>query len=672
MMYRWALLCLFFHGFLVFPGRAAELVISEFMADNETILVDEDGDFEDWIEIYNASASTVMLNGWHLTDNSNNLTKWTFPNVSLDAGEFIVVFASGKNKVNPANPLHTNFRLANDGEYLAIVRPNEVVCHDYAPEYPPQDDDVSYGIVFEGLRLVRADGGVDMHVPSNAVLGTTWTQPSFMINETNWLDGILGVGYGLLMPGLSVTFYKSAITINNVGEAETLIATPANQTYATNELAALINYHDTGNQGRYGSSNPFPSLNIGSGENNYVIEATAIVVIPSAGDWSFGVNSDDGFSLDLDNGTDSFNVSWPANRGAADTIDTFNITQPGAYNLRLVYFERTGGAEVELYAAPGAHGSWNGTDFDLVGDTANGGLEVFTAAGGPVGGVIGTDVRGIMQGINSGIYLRMPFTVNDSSTFDSLSLNIEYNDGFVAYLNGTQVASRNAPGGPLWNSSATATQDVTQSLTVEPIDLTASIPLLQNGSSNVLALHGLNVSAADNSFRIVPELAVGGLQLDQTFYFATPSANMTNTLDYFGKVEDTKFSVDRGFYTNAFTVAITTETVGATIRYTLDCTEPTESSGLIYTNPVSVTNTTILRAMAFKPGFQSTDIDTQTYIFLDDILQQSASPPGFETYTTWSGVSADYEVDPDIANDPQYSSQIRSNLLAIPSVSIVA
>jgi len=74
--------------------EAGPLLISEFMAINDTTLVDGDGNYSDWIEIYNPTDARVDLDGWYLTDNAGDLTKWPFPNTSLDSGEYLVVFAS--------------------------------------------------------------------------------------------------------------------------------------------------------------------------------------------------------------------------------------------------------------------------------------------------------------------------------------------------------------------------------------------------------------------------------------------------------------------------------------------------------------------------------------------------------------------------------------------------
>jgi len=111
----------------------------------------------------------------------------------------------------------------------------------------------------------------------------------------------------------------------------------------------------------------------------------------------------------------------------------------------------------------------------------------------------------------------------------------------------------------------------------------------------------------------------------QAVYFRTPTPGSANGFSFLGFVADTQFSVKRGFYTTPQTVAITTATAGATIRYTVDGSTPTETHGTVYTAPLTVSATTTLRARAFLSDFLPTGVDTQTYIFLSDVLQQTAT-----------------------------------------------
>jgi hypothetical protein len=128
------------------PG---DVVISEFVAGNLTGLLDEDGERQDWIEIYNRGPNGVNLLGWSLSDNPDVPGLWTFPSRTLNPGQYLVVFASGKDRRAPtgANKFHTNFRLDLFGEYLALFNAESprVAVSEFT-RYPEQRNDYSYGL----------------------------------------------------------------------------------------------------------------------------------------------------------------------------------------------------------------------------------------------------------------------------------------------------------------------------------------------------------------------------------------------------------------------------------------------------------------------------------------------------------------------------------------------
>jgi hypothetical protein len=136
---------------------AGHLVISEFMADNESTLADDDGDFSDWIEIQNPTIGAISVAGHFLTDEKSDPTKWVFPNVSIPAGGYLIVWASGKNHIDPAAPLHTNFQLDQAGEYLALIGPGPAVLQEFDP-FPAQFDDASYGVLGGDPAVVQFMG----------------------------------------------------------------------------------------------------------------------------------------------------------------------------------------------------------------------------------------------------------------------------------------------------------------------------------------------------------------------------------------------------------------------------------------------------------------------------------------------------------------------------------
>ena len=129
--------------------------IWEFLARNRDNIEDDDGDHPDWIEIYNGQPAVQSMAGWFLTNDPANLKKWPFPSVNLPANGFTYVFASGKNRTNAAHA-HTNFTLAGEGGWLAIVRPDGTIKSEVT--YGPQFDDITSGFksAFDPLGYLSA------------------------------------------------------------------------------------------------------------------------------------------------------------------------------------------------------------------------------------------------------------------------------------------------------------------------------------------------------------------------------------------------------------------------------------------------------------------------------------------------------------------------------------
>lgn len=115
------LICLISTTFSTKNLQAQNVVINEVQASNNKTIADEDGDFEDWIELYNPQQDTVWLQGYGLSDTPENLYRWVFPKGSYIApSDFLLIIASGKDRRNPEAPLHTNFRIRSEGEPLFL------------------------------------------------------------------------------------------------------------------------------------------------------------------------------------------------------------------------------------------------------------------------------------------------------------------------------------------------------------------------------------------------------------------------------------------------------------------------------------------------------------------------------------------------------------------------
>lgn len=662
-------------------NAAAGVVISEFMADNSGTISDQDGGSPDWIEIHNDSAAPVNLAGWHLTDSPAELTRWTFPGTNLPAGGHLIVFASGKNRAVAGAELHTNFQLGDGGNYLALVQADGVtVANEFSPAYPPQRRNISYGLELQTsiTQLISTGAIARVFVPSNSTLGLTWTARTFA--DSSWPATNTPVGF---MVG-TVASPLLALDINERGQNAAAIAATTQSGFTS----FVINSNaGTGTIQTQATTRMFGGITVtvsNTAPFGYDDRLRATPVNSGAFTESLLLR-DFIFSRD-DVGTGGLDVTISGlvpNQAHRFTVWSFDTSSPGN---RVSDWWANGLPMINDYTFSGANlpstneqyrflfdASADGSGKILLSgrcDTASATFGVFLNAMriDTLSSVPATNgLAALMLSNNASAFIRIPFTVADPNAFQTLKLRMRYDDGFAAYINGQLVASRNAPGSPQWNSSATNTRSDT--LVYEDILFTNSPGLLASGA-NVLAIHGMNINAADSDFLILPELQgiINGASVLRYFTPATPGAD--NGSGYLGLVSDTKFSVDRGFYDTPFTVAITSATVTASIYWTTNGSVPSPTNGTLYTGPIPIAVTKPLRAAAFLTNYVPSEPDTHTYIFLSQVLQQPNSLPGHPT--VWqASYPADYEMDPNVVNDPNYGSTISNDLRSIPTLSIV-
>ena len=128
-------------------GRTQVLYINEVMSSNNQFYFDEDGDDSDWIEIYNNSGEPVNLAGYCLSDKASQLNCWSFPNVVIEGYDYLVVFASNKNRAEIGKELHTNFAIAADGEDLFLSYGGQIV---HMLPAKTLESNTSYGLFPDG------------------------------------------------------------------------------------------------------------------------------------------------------------------------------------------------------------------------------------------------------------------------------------------------------------------------------------------------------------------------------------------------------------------------------------------------------------------------------------------------------------------------------------------
>ena len=612
------------------------LAINEFVADNKGGFQDEDGVSPDWIELVNTNPLTVNLEGWHLTDNPALPAKWTFPATFVPAGGYLVVFASDKNRAVPGQPLHTNFKLSPDGEYLALTKPDGSVAHEFAPAFPKLPENASYGtgVLKEDSVFVTSGGQVKWTVPSDDSLGTTWRAAAF--DDATWASGSSPLGFDTTgspagpvvetagNPVISRSLYDSASGSIFVLESSSFTKSGVVTDWSffsavPRQITPLILHRET--------TGSFTIKGIGTPRTG---SATAPTQTNPFGLVSGSANVGPGDFLgwkDGSNGTN--NTGTPMfTDGATQTVRWFN--QVTAFT-----------AGQNLGAGQGF-----GRAYSLSATVKS------TLATG-----LGTSLESTMLNVNASVYTRSIFTLDAVPELTKLKLRVKHEDGFTAWLNGTKVAERNAPAEPAWNSPATVDRSRDDALTWDEFDLSAHLGLLQTGT-NVLAIQGYNSAGDSGDFLLQAELTGSKITPQPNHFMLMLTPGAENAQGFTGFVADTKFLPRRGIFSTPQSVTITSLTPGATIRYTTDGSEPTATSGTLYTGPISVTGTTTIRAMAFAEGLVPTNIDTHTYLFPGQVAGQTNTPAGFDT--SWK----DYEVDPNVP-------LTEAHLTAIPSVSLV-
>jgi spore coat protein CotH len=128
-------------------GAAGSVVINELMASNKTTAADQNGEFDDWVELFNNTATAVNLSGWFLTDDPQDLMKWTFPNGTfINGNDYLVVWSDDDED---QAGLHTSFNLSSNGEELILVMPNGTVA-----------DRVLFGGQLPDISFARCPNGV--------------------------------------------------------------------------------------------------------------------------------------------------------------------------------------------------------------------------------------------------------------------------------------------------------------------------------------------------------------------------------------------------------------------------------------------------------------------------------------------------------------------------------
>ena len=711
--------------------------ISEFMADNTATVSDQDGDFSDWIEITNPDPTSADLGGWRLTDNATQRSKWAFPpGVMLPPGGRLIVFASGKARAVAGAELHTSFTLKKEGEFLALYPPTgSKPASAFTPAFPPQHPDVSFGVGIRAAAAFVTNGGpARILVPSvgNSDLGWTGDQAYEPFADGAWIAGTTSAGYDQLSRGGNATLLGYWAFDDATSPA---IARDASgrRSHGTVLAPAAFTASGGGHTGAPGDR----AMDFGAGGNNASVRvdaaATGAFDLMQTLDkmtlslWAFG-----GPQLPLANCAFWFDTG-------VSGADSRNAMVHLPWSDSVIYFDTAGccGNDTRIFRQETDTTQWRGRWNHYVflkdgprkeiwrngvlwhtgsgaiplktirslwlGSAVNGGIsypgklddiavwggalsasDIVSLAGGlsplAVGSYrpyIQTDLTRPMSKVSATAWMRAAFTLTDGLPIDALSLRLRYDDGFIAWINGVEVARRNVP--------VVSRRVKADGLLPIEVDITGSLPLLHPGA-NILALAGYNDSPSGSDFLLDVELQ--GAQTLSGRYFPAPTPMRGNNAGVQGFVDPPTLNPGRGFYEAPVSVSITTATPGATLLYTVDGSLPTATHGLVVqpgdanTSPtvtVTVTNSGVLRVLAVKEDYASSRVETHSFIFPNQVGLQSASIPGYPA--TWGvygaygpvpgqPVPSDYAMDAKVTKTTLAGYSVRDAIRSLPAMCV--
>ncbi len=615
-------------------GGCPAVILSEVVSSNRDSLEDGDGGSPDWIELYNASGAAVDLAGWSLSDDAGDPGAWAFPALTMAPGAFLVVLASGRGEDGPEGEIHTDFALSAGGEDLLLSCPSGLAD---SLELPTLGEDIAFGrsqAVVQRALLQPGDAALLQVDPPEG-----WTAPD--LDDSTWIPVVLGVGFDGL---------------GSDGE-------PTNVALLASTEQSSDGYSRTGAQAVDGELSTFSHTADGDLEPWWQADL--------AGHWSVS-------SVRLHNRLDCcperlYNVTVSLLDSDGETLwasEVLNPTAEGASPadpgdlLEVIPPEPVVAAAVRV-SKQAVNGAGSSEWMSLAE------VEVLGVQASPYTAAIATDLEALMRGVSARAGLRvavsLPTTIPDRAV-----LSVAYDDGFGLWLDGAPLASGTLGDGV---ASAEHSGDTSDTFTMDPAAFA--------GSEALLAFELQNIAADDDDLLLAPTITLEWIESGDLAYFSEPTPGEPNGAGWDGIVEAPSADVGRGLFDQPFQLELSCSTPGATIIYTTDGKAPEPGAGVevppasqgeTASTTISIDTTTVLRAAAFRDGWGDSSMVAHSYLFPADIIRQPAAPPGLPT--TWDGMSqaaiaADYEMDPEVVEDPAYTDDLLAGLRAIPTLSIV-
>ncbi|MFV2070053.1 MAG: CotH kinase family protein, partial [Pirellulales bacterium] len=390
------------------------------------------------------------------------------------------------------------------GEQIGFLADTDVVYYTLDGSDPRSADgqiNPAAVVYNDSVDFFSDDDPLRYRIPTGAAGEADWQAADFDDSEWNSATGGLGFDTGIddpsvrLPSGFTVRQVVSSSVVADLNTADGVLAGNDVIGEITETGVPTINYlspqfQPTAGQARqdhFAADRELPN----GGGNNFVLQATATLVLDVGGIYTFGINNDDGARLQIDGETVILDDTLL--EAKVDHLGTIFLPA-GTHTIDLVMFQLARNDGLELFYARGEYLDFNDR-FLLLG----------ASDGQPFAPSIGTDIEADMRGASGSVYARYPFLISAPENVQRLTLQLQYDDGFVAYLNGTEITRRNAPSTVDFASTATVAHPDRESLRAESIDLTPLRHLLQSGT-NVLAIQGLNADVSNPDFLLAPSL----------------------------------------------------------------------------------------------------------------------------------------------------------------------
>ncbi len=553
------------------PVTSSGVMINEFMASNGGCLIDDKGNNSDWIEIYNPGSTDVNLSGLGLSDDKSAV-KWPFPNATLKAGSYLVVFASGKSETDPAGVLHTNFKLSADKGGVYLMDASGKIVDE--AEYEDQAKNISTG--------------------RQAADPNTWSTfesptPGFSNDEAG----------------------AQAFQASRYAADSTLLITEvmaANKTTLTDNKGAYNDYIEIYNAG----AEPVNLLGCGLSDDpqnvldwkfpDVTIQPGAYMIVFASGQDKMGTDLEKG-AIHTSFGISSFNEVISLASPIGLILDQVTVSDSQADMAYTRTFDGSTYTDEWTLSSKPSPGYAN---------TDEGNQQFIAANPVALGDIVFSEVMTSNQSF---------LAEDNGETYDWIEL---YNRGSQA-INLAGYGLTDNTGNPgkfrlpdktlapgeyytVLASGLANDQSIKKKYVHTTFKLSAGGEVLALFNNEGVLQDKLNIDTLPRG------ISVGRMaQQDGIFYFTQPTPGAANANPSSGFVADPKADIPAGRYDAAQTITLSCATQGAAIYYTTDGTVPTAGS-TPYTGPIPMNTTGLIRARAFRDGYLDSGTTTATYV----------------------------------------------------------